>query len=79
MPAIREKTRKRLQDISPPFIRMRNPVDIYGAVNLSSYEHAYGAAMEAVLEDLSQFERDVPAMSHDYCADLDPNCHFDHH
>ena len=51
VPEIREKTRKRLQDISPPFIRMRNPVDIFGAVNLSSYEHAYGAAMEAVLED----------------------------
>jgi len=51
VPAIRETTRRRLQDISPPFIRMRNPVDIYGSVGLHDVEFAYGAAMEAVLED----------------------------
>ena len=51
VPEIRETTRKRLQDISPPFIRMRNPVDIFGSVNLHSYEYSYRTAMEAVLED----------------------------
>jgi acetyltransferase len=51
VPAIRETTRRRLQDISPPFIRMRNPVDIYGSVGLHDVEFAYGTAMEAVLED----------------------------
>ena len=51
VPQIRETTRKRLQEISPPFIRMRNPVDIFGSVNLHSYEFAYRTAMEAVLED----------------------------
>ena len=51
VPQIREITRKRLQDISPPFIRMRNPVDIFGSVNLHSYEFAYRTAMETVLED----------------------------
>ena len=51
VPQIRETTRKRLQEISPPFIRMRNPVDIFGSVNLHNYEFAYRTAMEAVLED----------------------------
>ncbi len=51
VPTVREKTRKRLQDISPPFIRMRNPVDIYGSVGMHSVEYSYGSAMEAVLED----------------------------
>ncbi len=50
VPEIREKTRKRLQDISPPFIRMRNPVDIFGSVGLHGFEYAYGTALEAVLE-----------------------------
>ena len=51
VPEIEERTRKRLQEISPPFIRMRNPVDIYGSVALHSFEYSYGEAMEAVLED----------------------------
>ena len=51
VPDIGEKTRRRLQEISPPFIRMRNPVDIFGSVNLHSFEFSYGEAMEAVLED----------------------------
>lgn len=48
---IRDRTRQRLQDISPPFIRIRNPVDIFGAVNLHDYAFAYRTAMEAVLQD----------------------------
>lgn len=48
---IHEKTRGRVQDISPSFIRIRNPVDIFGAVNLHGYAFAYRTAMEAVLQD----------------------------
>ena len=51
VPDIENKTRKRLQDISPSFIRMRNPVDIFGSVGLHSFEFSYGEAMEAVLRD----------------------------
>ena len=78
VPDLEEKTRKRLQDLSPPFIRMRNPIDIYGSVNLHSFEFAYGEAMEAVLADrnidavvvilLVTDETGVP--SYDFIVDL---------
>ena len=51
VPDLEEKTCKRLQKYAPPFIRMRNPVDIFGSVGLHGYETAYGDALEAVLED----------------------------
>ena len=51
VPDLEEKTRKRLQRYAPPFIRMRNPVDIFGSVGLHGYELAYGDALEAVLLD----------------------------
>ena len=51
VPTLEEKTRKRLQRYAPPFIRMRNPVDIFGSVGLHGYELAYGDALEAVLKD----------------------------
>jgi acetyltransferase len=37
--------------MAPAFIRMRNPVDIFGAVGLHGYERAYGEALDAVLAD----------------------------
>jgi acyl-CoA synthetase (NDP forming) len=51
VPDLEEKTRQRLQQYAPPFIRMRNPVDIFGSVGLHGYELAYGDALEAVLLD----------------------------
>ncbi|MEK9846709.1 MAG: CoA-binding protein [Rhodospirillaceae bacterium] len=51
VPKLEEKTRKRLQDLAPPFIRMRNPVDIFGSVGMHGYEVAYKDALEAVLID----------------------------
>lgn len=51
VPDLEEKTRKRLQHYAPDFIRMRNPVDIFGSVGMHGYELAYGDALEAVLED----------------------------
>jgi acyl-CoA synthetase (NDP forming) len=51
VPAVEEKTRRYLQDISPPFIRMRNPVDIWPAATVSGVEFAYREGTEAVLKD----------------------------
>lgn len=51
VPPIAERTRKRLQALAPGFIRMRNPVDIFGSVGLHGYERAYGDALDAVLSD----------------------------
>lgn len=51
VPPLEEATRARLQAMAPPFIRVRNPVDIFGAVALHGYERAYGDALDAVLAD----------------------------
>lgn len=51
VPQLEAKTRARLQESAPPFIRMRNPVDIFGSVGLVGYEKAYGDALDAVLSD----------------------------
>jgi acyl-CoA synthetase (NDP forming) len=51
VPAVEETTRARLQALAPPFIRMRNPVDIFGSVSLHGYERAYRDALDAVLAD----------------------------
>ncbi|MEJ5378472.1 MAG: CoA-binding protein [bacterium] len=51
VPKVEESTRQRLQDISPSYIRMRNPVDIWPAAYLNGIEFAYREAMEAVLKD----------------------------
>ena len=51
VPEIRAATRERLQGLAPGFIRMRNPVDIFGSVGLHGYERAYGDALDAVLAD----------------------------
>jgi len=48
---LEERTRKRLQDISPSYIRMRNPVDIWPCAALHDVEFAYREGMEAVLND----------------------------
>jgi acyl-CoA synthetase (NDP forming) len=51
VPAVEPKTVQRLQEISPPYIRMRNPVDIWAAAAVSGVEFAYREGMEAVLRD----------------------------
>ena len=51
VPLIEEKTRQRLQEISPPFIRMRNPVDIWASATVYGVEFGYREGMEAVLKD----------------------------
>lgn len=51
VPKLEEKTRQYLQKISPPFIRMRNPVDIWPAATSRGVEFAYREGTEAVLKD----------------------------
>jgi 3-hydroxypropionyl-CoA synthetase (ADP-forming) len=51
VPELEEATRQRLQEISPPYIRMRNPVDIWAAASVKGVEYGYGQGMEAVLKD----------------------------
>jgi len=51
VPALEESSRQKLQDMSPDYIRMRNPVDIWPAASVQGVERAYGRAMEIVLED----------------------------
>ena len=51
VPELEPANRQRLQDISPPYIRMRNPVDIWPSAIVHGIEYAYGEAMEAVLKD----------------------------
>jgi acyl-CoA synthetase (NDP forming) len=61
VPNIEEKTRRRLQEISPPYIRMRNPVDIWPAAYLHGVEGAYREGTEAVLKD-PNIDAVVPVM-----------------
>ncbi|RLB33117.1 MAG: acyl-CoA synthetase, partial [Deltaproteobacteria bacterium] len=41
VPSVEEETRARLQEISPPFIRMRNPVDIWASATVHGVEYGY--------------------------------------
>ncbi len=50
-PDFEPETLKRIQEISPPFIRMRNPVDIWAAASVNGVEFGYREGMEAVLKD----------------------------
>jgi acyl-CoA synthetase (NDP forming) len=51
VPPVKMETRQRLQKISPSYIKMRNPVDIWPAAAKSGIEFAYREAMTAVLKD----------------------------
>jgi len=51
VPELEEKTRARLQEISPDYIRMRNPVDIWPSALDHGIEFSYGEAIEALMKD----------------------------
>lgn len=51
VPDVDEATVRRLQEISPSFIRMRNPVDIWPAASVTGVREAYQEAIDAVLKD----------------------------
>ena len=61
VPDVEERTRQRLQEISPPYVRMRNPVDIWPAAYLQGVEGAYREGTEAVLKD-PNIDAVVPVM-----------------
>jgi acyl-CoA synthetase (NDP forming) len=68
----------RLQELSPPFIRMRNPVDIWAAASVSGVEFGYREGMEAVLKDpnidavvaVLMLTQDTGIPSFDFIVDL---------
>ena len=51
VPDLEEATRRHLQEMSPSFIRMRNPVDIWPAVSVHGVENGYREAIEALMKD----------------------------
>lgn len=50
-PKIRKETQRRLEEISPPFINISNPVDVFPSATVHGMEFAYREAMEAVIKD----------------------------
>ena len=50
-PTLTKRTMSRLKEISPPFIRLDNPVDIFPSATVHGMEFAYCEAMRAVLAD----------------------------
>jgi acyl-CoA synthetase (NDP forming) len=51
VPEVEEATRQRLQEISPAYVRMRNPVDIWPSVLDHGIEFSYCEAIEALMKD----------------------------
>jgi acyl-CoA synthetase (NDP forming) len=51
VPALQPESVQRLQEISPPFILMRNPVDIWASATTKGIEFAYREGMEVLLRD----------------------------
>lgn len=51
IPDLEEPTKQRLREISPTWIRVRNPVDIWPAVSLHGIEYAYGEAIKVLMRD----------------------------
>jgi acetate---CoA ligase (ADP-forming) len=78
VPEIEPATVRRLQDISPPFIRMRNPVDIWASASVRGVEFGYREGMEAVLKDpnidavvpILMLTEDTGIPSYDFILDL---------
>lgn len=51
VPPVSPETVRGLRESSPPYIRRRNPVDIWAAATVKGVEFAYREGMEAVLRD----------------------------
>ena len=51
VPELKPETVWKLQEISLPYIRMRNPVDIWAAASVKGVEYGYREGMEIVLKD----------------------------
>ncbi len=69
---------RRLQAISPPFIRMRNPVDIWAAASTRGVEFGYREGLEIVLRDQNidavvlvlMLTKDTGIPSYDFIVEL---------
>lgn len=51
VPELQENTRLRLQEISPDYIKMRNPVDIWPSALMHGIEYSYREAIDALMND----------------------------
>ena len=51
LPELAPESLDRLRSLSPPYIRMRNPVDIWAAATARGVEEAYREGMEILLQD----------------------------
>jgi acyl-CoA synthetase (NDP forming) len=51
IPLLEPENTQKLQEISPPYIRMRNPVDIWAAASTQGVEFGYREGMKIVLQD----------------------------
>jgi len=78
VPELAPESVRRLQKISPPFIRMRNPVDIWPACSVHGTEFGYREGMEALLKDpnidavvpILMLTQDVDIPPYDFIVDL---------
>ena len=78
VPDLTPQAQGRLQEISAPFIRMRNPVDIWAAASVSGVEFGYREGMDAVLKDpnidavvaVLMLTQDTGIPSFDFIVDL---------
>lgn len=78
VPEVEPATARRLQEISPSFVRMRNPVDIWASASVHGVEFGYGQGMEAVLKDpnidavvpILMLTEDTGIPSYDFILDL---------
>ena len=78
VPPLLPENVRRLQEISPPYIRMRNPVDIWAAATVRGVEFGYREGMEAVLRDPSidavvpvlMLTKEIGMPSFDFLLDL---------
>ena len=51
IPELETATQQRLQEISPSWIKMRNPVDIWPSASVNGVEFSYREAIKALMED----------------------------
>jgi len=78
VPDLAPENNRRLQEISPPYIRMRNPVDIWPAATTHGVEFGYREGTEAVLRDpnihavvpVLMLTRKTGIPSYDFIVDL---------
>jgi acyl-CoA synthetase (NDP forming) len=81
---IEPETQRRLQEISPSYLRMRNPVDIWGAALVKGIEAGYREGMEAVLADpnidavipILMLSRETGLPSYEFLIEL--KCRYPH-